>query len=309
MSDMKRFFVVGVQKAGTTTLHDLLAQEHEINLPTIKETHYFCKKQKGKDGISEYECYFESKPTSQVIGEVDPDYAFFPDTPQRILTLFPESKIVFILREPVARARSHYGMSVRRGLEDKSFFEGLAAEEERLKTGGLQSIKHHSYMARGHYVEQLKRYIAAFGQENVKIVLFEDLFGHGINNDLYREICEFIGVANVIGPVAVNMHSNESSGTRLVVVNRLIYTHNPLKKLFRKLIRSDNMKRKIVNFAEKLNKTAKRNDIPRTESRTMVLTVPQQTLEQARTICHELSKYYDIDVSKWKQAIDSYKAG
>ena len=35
------FFVVGAQKAGTTTLHEWLEQSSEIAMPWSKETHFF----------------------------------------------------------------------------------------------------------------------------------------------------------------------------------------------------------------------------------------------------------------------------
>ena len=34
-------FVIGAQKAGTTTIHELLRAHSDISLPSIKETHFF----------------------------------------------------------------------------------------------------------------------------------------------------------------------------------------------------------------------------------------------------------------------------
>ena len=35
------FFIIGVQKSATSTIHEILSQDKRISLPYRKETHYF----------------------------------------------------------------------------------------------------------------------------------------------------------------------------------------------------------------------------------------------------------------------------
>ena len=44
-------FIIGAQKSGTTTVHNLLSPHPEISLPKIKETHYFSNEFLYKKGI------------------------------------------------------------------------------------------------------------------------------------------------------------------------------------------------------------------------------------------------------------------
>ena len=44
------FFLVGFQKAGTSTIHNWLNQLEEVSLPQIKETHYFSNDHKYQKG-------------------------------------------------------------------------------------------------------------------------------------------------------------------------------------------------------------------------------------------------------------------
>ena len=107
------FFVVGAQKAGTTALHHYLARHPDIFLPKIKETHFF------NDGHGEWhrgfnyylQKYFSSRNEKKLAGEIDPEYLFFPETAGRIAAHIPNAKLIFIFREPVSRAYSHYWMT------------------------------------------------------------------------------------------------------------------------------------------------------------------------------------------------------
>ncbi|MBK7727714.1 MAG: sulfotransferase [Gammaproteobacteria bacterium] len=128
------FFVVGAQKAGTTALHHYLARHPDIFLPAIKETHFF------DDGHGEYrlgidhyiEKYFHVDAHYLISGEVDPEYLFFPEVASRIASYCPNAKLIFVFRDPVARAYSHYQMSFSRGLDQLDFAQAIAREDARM---------------------------------------------------------------------------------------------------------------------------------------------------------------------------------
>src|SRR5205085_5168685 len=130
------FLCVGTQKGGTTTLYEILKQHPDIFLPQkIKETKFFVYEEKYAKGVQWYEKeFFNEWKNQQAVGEVDPAMMFEEKSAQRIFdTLGKEVKLVFIFRNPAARAYSHYLMSQRKGFEELSFDEALNAESDRLK--------------------------------------------------------------------------------------------------------------------------------------------------------------------------------
>ena len=76
MNKSLEFFVIGVQKAGTTSLHDWLAQQPDICLPKLKETHFFTYQSRYEKGVDWYLDQFNGS-SDQVYGEICPDYIFF----------------------------------------------------------------------------------------------------------------------------------------------------------------------------------------------------------------------------------------
>ena len=68
------FLCVGAQKAGTTTLYEILRQHPDIFLPQkVKETKFFVFEEKYAKGLDFYsQEYFRDYKGQKAIGEVDP---------------------------------------------------------------------------------------------------------------------------------------------------------------------------------------------------------------------------------------------
>ena len=118
-------------------------------------------------------------------GEASPYYLFHPLVPERARALVPDARLIVLLRDPVARALSHYHHhEVALGMEPLTFEQALEAEpgrldgEERGQFPGYVSVahQHHSYVARGHYADQLERWLGLFPRDQVLILVSEDFF-------------------------------------------------------------------------------------------------------------------------------------
>jgi len=129
-----------------------------------------------------------------VIGEASPFYMFHPLAPERVHALLPEARLVALVREPVARAWSHYCYEVRRGHEDLPFEEALAAERGRLEGSGFDGFhfRHHSYLARGRYAEQIERYLALFPASQLLVLESEAFYSDPVA--VTRRVWSFLGV-------------------------------------------------------------------------------------------------------------------
>jgi len=248
------FFVVGAQKAGTTSLHDWLAQQPDVCLPTLKETHYFSHDQRYEKGLDWYMRQFPRCADGSVVGEVDPEYMYHACAPERIAEVCPEAKIVFILRSPLERAYSQYLMSVRRGLERLSFYDALASEDERTGPGADPALAEHlGYMGRGRYAAQIARFRKALPGGSFLIVKFDELVSGETGAGTYGRICRFIGLGSSPSIADRSRKSNVASEPRSGMLADILYGRSLPKRALKLLLPSHDMRMKLWAMANRFN--------------------------------------------------------
>jgi hypothetical protein len=166
---LPHFLVLGAQKAGTTALYAYLRWHPAITGPSWKEVSFFDRH--WWRGPAWYRGQFPLRSGTRLVGEASPSYLFHPLAPERVGALVPDARLVALLRDPVARAYSHYQHEVALGREPLSFEDALAAEPERTRGEEARLVADarafsrawwdHTYVARGLYAEQLERWLAA----------------------------------------------------------------------------------------------------------------------------------------------------
>jgi hypothetical protein len=128
------FIIAGAPRSGTTWLYHLLDRHPDVYMakPVAPEPKFFLVDELYARGIEYYSRqWFADAPAGKLAGEKSTNYLESPAAAERIAAHLPRVKLVFILREPAARAYSNYCWSRMNGLEDKSFADALAAEDER----------------------------------------------------------------------------------------------------------------------------------------------------------------------------------
>lgn len=174
-------FIGGAQKSGTTSLHYFLSKHPDIFIPKKpEELHFFDLDENYSKGLDWYMAYFSQWQGEPIIAQTSPLYIYKTQVPARIQAFNPEAKFIFILRNPLDRAYSHYWNSVRYGYEHLSFEEALDQEKERINKNSDFRRKY-SYADRGKYTEQLLRFYNFFPRENILILLFEQLINSYID--------------------------------------------------------------------------------------------------------------------------------
>lgn len=200
------FIVIGAQKSGTTSLHSYLSQHPQLTAGYKKEIHFFDggldpKVDSYQKGQAWYRSHFplgqDSGDTSKTF-EASPLYIFNPLVPRRMAELIPDVKLVAVLRNPVERAISHYFHEKKRNMEPLPVLEAFQSEEKRLEPIIAQQdykndlFIHNTYVSRGHYYEQLQRYLEYFSLDNILIMDSTLLFTQP--NEALRRVFEFVGV-------------------------------------------------------------------------------------------------------------------
>lgn len=203
------YIIVGAQKAGTTSLWSYLNEHPQVVPALTKEMHFFDHQY--QRGELWYRMHFPLRsdapgqpPAAEatLTGESSAYYMFHPLAPHRVAQLLPRVKLVFLLRNPVDRAFSHYQLKLRRRQESLSFEDAIAAESERLNgeeqklidEPTYQSLNHDrfSYLSRGRYLEQLQRWQALFPSTQILILESELFFRQ--TAEVYDQVLNFLGL-------------------------------------------------------------------------------------------------------------------
>ncbi len=166
------FIVIGAQKAGTTSLFHYLRAHPQIHMPFVKEVGFFSSERRFRKGTPWYLKQFAQASQIQIVGEVSPQYMMQPEIPKRIHDLFPDTKLIAVLRNPIDRAYSAYRMAYRLGAEKRTAHEAL----QNFPTPDLnQPLKTIDFIGMGLYGKILEKYLKHFPIEQIKLVFTEEL--------------------------------------------------------------------------------------------------------------------------------------
>jgi len=164
------FIVCGVQKSGTTALSYYLSKHRNISMMPKGETHFFDNNENYQKGPDAFD-FLTKADEKKIIGQNSSTY-IYSYVPERIKKYFPHVKLIFILRNPVSRAYSHYWHAVSKFREDLSFEDALNVEEERISKS-LFHLMNYSYKSSGHYMEMISNFLEFFPKEQMYFIIFE----------------------------------------------------------------------------------------------------------------------------------------
>jgi hypothetical protein len=221
------FLIIGVQKAGTTSIYDYLKQHPEVYMSPVKETNFLEKdwskispdptKKRKKSKIDTFEKYcqlFQDVKDEIAIGEASPNYLFhYQSSAELIKHYLPQAKMMAILRNPAERAHSDYLMHIR-----EQIGEGISlAEQLQLRTNSSFTLR------KGFYYTPVKYYFDIFGKQQIRIYLYDDLCNNSVA--LMQDMYQFIGVDNSFSP-DTSKKFQVAQVPKLKVVNTLLRKKN-----------------------------------------------------------------------------------
>jgi hypothetical protein len=201
---LPNFLIIGAMRSGTTSLARALRSRPDVFLPRSKELHFF-------DGLSgstfeQYVHSFAEARYETCIGEATPSYLYLPSAIERMHEVIPNARLIAILREPIARAYSHYWHNRARGREELSFSDAIDAEPERLRVGNTSSRLRYSYLDRGRYGPQLERVNRYFARDQLLVISFEGLLADPAT--AWVTICSFLDISPTPVPLELTRKTN-----------------------------------------------------------------------------------------------------
>lgn len=272
------FIGIGVQRAGTTWLHNLLTAHPDVYMPTRRKEIRFFERYYER-GLDWYETFF-SPPNQaskyKAIGEISTQYYDCEKCPERIYNILPKVQLIIMLRNPVNRAYSHYGFVVQRRNYRGSFEDFLTSR--------------HRSLEKGFYSRYLRQYLQYFDRSQILALIFEDVF-----NDIPKTkklLAEFLGIS-------VNKFPSSEGRSKVnqSTVPRYQFLYGSIVKTGRKLRKR--------NF-EPLVDSVKRLGIDRILSQGSSLPPIDEDLKQHLNRMYlnefvELENCMQIDLSSWRE--------
>jgi len=220
---LPNFMIIGVAKAGTTSLYRYLDQHPQVFMCPIKGTNFFgyedARDWKWTDEgnppalrhfqaktFEEYEALFTGASDEIAIGEASPQYFRCPTAARRIHACIPDVKLVASLRNPADRAFSGFLMRTRRG-------EAVLRIDEELTPEA-------SHVREGFYSKRLKRYFDIFPRHQIKIYIFEEFMKDPAK--VVVDLFDFLGVDTNFLPDTSIRH-NPAAVPKIRLLHRLFY--------------------------------------------------------------------------------------
>jgi hypothetical protein len=105
------FLIIGAMKCGTTTLAAQLAEQAGIFITSPKEPNFFSDDDIFANGLAWYEALFEGAAHGDIKGEASTHYTklpTYPRTVERVRSVLKAPRLVYIIRNPLERAVSHF---------------------------------------------------------------------------------------------------------------------------------------------------------------------------------------------------------
>lgn len=290
-------FLIGVQKAATTSLYDWIAQHPEVCGPvSMKDTPFFIDDELYQKGLGFlHKVYKRHYNNEKIIINGCANNIYFEKALARIASLNKSGKIIVVLRNPIERAFSAYQFAKKRNMEKASFCEAIKMEKDRLKDPNLKTIANLTYVDHGFYFKQLTTLLKYFPKENIKVLLYEDIKYKPMS--LVKEIYDFISIDVEFTPNLKKL--NKTGEPRFGVIKKLIYNDSKFKKyflkyFFDKVVSHDRKYRLKLFFLNLITKKPKISD-PKISDQTKnsLLNIFMNDIES-------LEKLLELDLSEWK---------
>jgi hypothetical protein len=233
------FICVGAQKSGTGWLYRQLALHPDFWMPPLKELHYFdelsrtrrAHPPRSKDDrdlrfveniaklsartyidLEGYAQLFEPK-ASLLSGDITPAYSTLNDEIiQRVVSYFPNLKVIFLARDPVERVWSQLSMVVRLGGIEPFDVADIDEVIRRLLHPGIFSFSHPSKI-----VARWKRYVHP---DQFRTYFFDDLERNP--TELRRAILHFLSADSGKPSGRLKANYNHKAGSeKLPLTNKV----------------------------------------------------------------------------------------
>lgn len=194
------FVIIGSAKSGTTSLATNLNKHPEVFVVSRpKEPNYFAYA--FDKGHAWYESLFEEAGSKRERGESSPSYTIELKSaaPRRMAALIPDARLIYIVRHPLDRMRSHWMEDMQSGGHAAMPFDRAVREQPHLTATSC-------------YWQHLNRYRAYYPDERIYILFHDDLKRDAAG--VFRSCFTYLGVDASVPVAGVDRPVNAKEDLR-----------------------------------------------------------------------------------------------
>lgn len=283
-------FIIGVQKAGTSSFLHYLTQHPQICSHQQPEMNFFVDEVEFEKGYSAVlQRYFPcSTKGAKILAAKSVGIIDSPKFIRRIYEHNSKMQVVILLRNPVDRAYSAYWFARRKGWENLNQFEDALEAGPSRFAGEWPREQECSYLKRGIYVHQIQAVLDCFPRTQVYIFQLEE-----IRQDVLSVCQTLYKACDIAADFVPEVHQRYNTAT-LARSDRLAYlisNAKPIKKLLRHVLPpsvADNIKHTLQRWNQK------KVGLPQMQPETRA-----RLLDFYRPYNHELSQLLGQDLTHW----------
>jgi hypothetical protein len=234
IQDIDRFvFVVGAPRCGTTTMARMLQAHPQILFPFVKEPHFFA--QHDLRGLEEPELrqvvehdyldHFFAEPEGErrVGADASVSYLYAPEQLEPVLRLWPDSRFVVGVRDPLTFLPSLHKRLIFTGDESIRRFDDAwdavpdRAAGRRIPWSAIDP-RWLRYDEAARFATYVERLFTAVGRERCLVMVFDDLIADPARQ--HARLIDFAGLRPVAAPEIRNERG--SKAVRYPLIQKLL---------------------------------------------------------------------------------------
>jgi len=175
-------------------MFEYLRHHPQIFVPRAKELSFFGEH--WDRGLAWYESQFAGAGDAVAIGEASPQYTMYPSRrgiAERIAKSLPDVRLIYLMRDPIERARSDYVWRLAEGMEHRPIAHALLSDP--------------TYAWMSSYAMQIHEYLRFFDRSRILLVVTEDMRDR--REETLSGVFEFLGIDANWKPPNLQTNYNE----------------------------------------------------------------------------------------------------
>lgn len=281
---LPNFLIGGAPKCGTTSLAATLSEHPEIFIPPIKEIGFFQSSKWEELGLAWYQDFFQGQTAR--CGEATPFYISSPQAIARIAQTIPTVKWIYMLRNPIKRAHSHYWHRQRGGTESRTLMEVLQHEQKN------PAAPKSYLLEEGCYTQHLKRLQSFFPPEQILVLLLEDF--KTTEEVQMKSIYNFLEIAPLSAGLKTENQASEPKSRFLQKAVRTFVKGDSLPKTLLKKVLTKQSRKMLFWKINTINSEAKAKPALPSDEQDLLIDFYREEVG-------ELSQLLKRDFSHWLQ--------
>lgn len=270
------FLVIGSAKCATTSLCALIAMHPQGFVCEPKEPHFFSVDAEYARGLSWYESLFAAAEGKTAIGDGSTSYTRrmkFPHTVDRIVEHLPDVKLIYIVRNPLAKIESQWLHARKLNLDVPAEFNEAVR-------------KMPNYVDETSYWKQISHYRRHYPDDRILVLFYEDFKAD--SQAVLQRCFTFLGLDPTVRVAAAGQKFNATSDQ---------YIDGKLMSILRLLPYFDRALSKLPQAAQR--KLSRKLRKPITQRPNWVEPTRTQFIEQIRPDVEQFLTFYGKPANFW----------